>query len=383
LDTGTILHNLAGYLILVVAALVVLATAGATMRAFRSTRAPWRPDRWGLAGTASFVLLDGGVLGAMALLGWYFSSLVVPLLFLAGLRLSLGLLWLMAGSLARRHSPEKNSLWGLAFFWALQVLVLAVVVDAFWIEPFALTTTTVELPSPGLVRPLRIVHISDLHVERTTPREEAVLAQVAALKADLIVLTGDYLNLGNLHDPIAVRETRAILAQLQAPLGVYAVSGTVDSPERMRLLFEGLPITVLDDQVVRLPPEQGGLYIVGVSNWYDRRDAEALQRLLARIPPGSYILLLYHTPDLIETASVGGVDLYLAGHTHGGQIRLPFYGAIVTNSRYGKDYEAGLYHVGPTTLYVSRGLGMEGFVFTPRVRLFCPPELVVLDLQPR
>jgi predicted MPP superfamily phosphohydrolase len=89
--------------------------------------------------------------------------------------------------------------------------------------------------------------------------------------------------------------------------------------------------------------------------------------------------LLYHTPDLIETASELGVDLYLAGHTHGGQVRLPWLGAIFTASRYGKRYEMGSYRVGRTQLYVSRGIGMEG-LGTPRVRFLCPPEIVELEL---
>jgi predicted MPP superfamily phosphohydrolase len=73
------------------------------------------------------------------------------------------------------------------------------------------------------------------------------------------------------------------------------------------------------------------------------------------------------------------VDLYLAGHTHGGQIRLPLFGAVFTASAYGKRYEQGHYSVGDTTLYVSRGIGMEG-MGAPRARFLCPPEIVVVNL---
>jgi hypothetical protein len=102
---------------------------------------------------------------------------------------------------------------------------------------------------------------------------------------------------------------------------------------------------------------------------------------MAAAPADAYTLLLYHTPDLIETASASSVDLYLAGHTHGGQIRLPFHGAVFTFSEYGKKYEMGEYIVGPTTLYVTRGLGMEGFNM-PRARFLCPPEIVLVELGP-
>jgi hypothetical protein len=256
--------------------------------------------------------------------------------------------------------------------------------DAFYVEPFAVGTTRLALPAPGLTRPLRIVQLADTHVEYTSPRERALPALVDSLQPDLIVLTGDYLNLANRTDPRSLEDARALLAQLRAPYGVYAVLGTVDyPPELVDALFTGLDIAVLDDQVVRLPPEQGGLTIVGIENSGRGRDERALLRqAMAQVPPGDYTLLLYHTPDLAEVAAEEGVNLYLAGHTHGGQVRLPFYGAVITFSAYGKRFEMGRYTVGPTTLYVSRGLGMEGFWITPRVRFLCPPEVVVIELEP-
>jgi predicted MPP superfamily phosphohydrolase len=107
-----------------------------------------------------------------------------------------------------------------------------------------------------------------------------------------------------------------------------------------------------------------------------------MTEVMRRVPADGYSLLLYHSPDLAEAAAEAGVDLYLAGHTHGGQVRLPFYGAIITMSAYGKRFEAGQYRVGATTLYVSRGIGMEGLRL-PRVRFLCPPEIVVIDLEPQ
>ena len=79
---------------------------------------------------------------------------------------------------------------------------------------------------------------------------------------------------------------------------------------------------------------------------------------------GAFTILLYHMPDLMPEAEAQGIDLYLAGHTHGGQWRLPGYGALITSSIFGKRYEMGHYTEGGTQLYVSRGLGMEG-LFSP------------------
>ena len=75
------------------------------------------------------------------------------------------------------------------------------------------------------------------------------------------------------------------------------------------------------------------------------------------------------------------MDLYCAGHTHGGQVALPLYGALITLSKYGKRYEAGLYHEKDTWLYVNRGIGMDGG-FAPRVRFWSVPELTVIDIRP-
>jgi predicted MPP superfamily phosphohydrolase len=93
-------------------------------------------------------------------------------------------------------------------------------------------------------------------------------------------------------------------------------------------------------------------------------------------------MLLYHKPDLAYAADEVAIDLYLAGHTHGGQVRLPFYGAIYANSRYGKTFEMGLYQLKNTTMYVSRGLGFTGGS-APRIRFLAPPEVTIVDLVPK
>jgi hypothetical protein len=89
-------------------------------------------------------------------------------------------------------------------------------------------------------------------------------------------------------------------------------------------------------------------------------------------------IAVYHSPDLVEAVAAGGADLFVAGHTHGGQVRLPFYGAIITMSAFDKKYEAGRYQVGDTALYVNRGIGTEGRVIP--MRFLCRPELTILDV---
>ncbi|OQA22811.1 MAG: phosphodiesterase YaeI [Chloroflexi bacterium ADurb.Bin360] len=128
-------------------------------------------------------------------------------------------------------------------------------------------------------------------------------------------------------------------------------------------------------------PSMRPLWLMGVTCTVgSERDAAALAKVHAEIPAGAPTILLYHTPDLMPQVVDLGIDLYLAGHTHGGQLCLPFYGALFTSSQWGKKYEGGRTQEGQTTLYVSRGLGMEG-LGAPRARLLAPPELILWELR--
>lgn len=120
------------------------------------------------------------------------------------------------------------------------------------------------------------------------------------------------------------------------------------------------------------------LWLAGVPVYGERRIPQVLEAL----PTGAFTVFLYHYPDEIEAVAARGIDLYCAGHTHGGQVALPFYGALMTLSRFGKRYEWGLYRVDRTWLYVNRGIGMEGGAATPRVRFCARPEVTVLEIVP-
>jgi predicted MPP superfamily phosphohydrolase len=308
----------------------------------------------------------------------WFLMLILRMIVLLTITVGLICLFLLHPA-TRTHRTVLGAfiLWGF-----VNLTVSAVAFDAMYIEPFHLQVTHLSLPGPTFLpgRPLRILHITDTHIERITQRERDVFSQAKAIQPDLIVLTGDYLNLDYLDDPVAIRETHEFISGLNAPYGIYAVSGSVESPSEMQSLFDGLPVTVLDDATVRVPLDDSELYILGVTSRQDGSEAGRLHALKSLIPPEAYTVLLFHTPDLIETAAQEGIDLYFAGHTHGGQIQLPFLGPIINLSVYGRQYAEGLHTLGPTTLYVSHGLGMEGFGL-PRARFLCPPEIVVIDIK--
>jgi predicted MPP superfamily phosphohydrolase len=320
--------------------------------------------------------------------------------------------WTWLASLPRRglsYGPVKPSLLGLAVVrWGLGLAPLALsstglpplagaalglgLQAGLWglvyyttgVEPFKLGVTYLELASsklPPSAR-LRLVQISDLHVERVTRRERALIERVRALDADYVLLTGDYLNFSYVGEPRAIEEARWVLGRLHARRGIYAVRGThqVDPNWVLPVLFEGLPIRWLRNEHVALEHPGFTLALAGASS--TRRaeiDGPAVDRALAEIPQDAYTVLLFHIPDAVPRAQAAGVDLYLAGHTHGGQLRLPWFGALVTGTDAGKRYEMGRYDLNGLTLHVSRGVGMEGMA-APRARLLSPPEIVCIDV---
>ncbi len=327
-------------------------------------------------GLLALAVADWGLLAMLPRRRVSFGAVQPPWLGLLVLRL---LLTLIAAPLAARW------VWlALAGVASLQFLVCVLLFYGLLVEPFRLQTAHLEIPNrlsnPG--SPLRLVQLSDLHVERLTRREQSLPALMERLDPDLILLTGDFLSTSYNKDPQALADLRWLLSQFHAPGGVYAVWGTpeVDFPEVLRPVLVDLGITVLEDQAVDLVCRGHRLWLMGISCIRDLQAAgTTLDSLLVDAPPGAFTLLLFHTPDLMPQASNRGVDLVLSGHTHGGQWRLPGIGAILTSSRYWKRYEAGYYREGDTHLYVSRGLGMEGFG-APRARFFCPPEVVAITL---
>ena len=267
----------------------------------------------------------------------------------------------------------------------LQLLIWGVMVYATRVEPFRLGVTRIRIETSKLAQGscTRLVQISDLHIERITRRERDLIAQVNALGADYILLIGDYLNFSYIGEPRAIDDAREVLGALRASHGTYAVRGThqVDPNALLPLLFDGLPIRWLRNEHVIVGANGCRLTFAGASCSRERSiDVPAVRRALTDVPGDTFVVLMYHTPDLVPEAVSEGVDLYLAGHTHGGQLRLPWYGALITGTEAGKRYEMGQYHVGDLTLYVSRGIGMEG-KGAPRARLFCPPEIVCIDVM--
>ncbi len=265
-----------------------------------------------------------------------------------------------------------------------QLVGTALVLYGFYIEPHRVRVTHQKLYSDKIHsdQPIRILHLGDLHIERETRREAELQKLVTDLAPDLILFSGDVLNLSYLKDPDAWQAARNVLRQWQAPFGVYLVTGSpaVDLPEIMPDLLKDLPLTWLKDRRVTIDIRGDELDVIGLTCTHlPHEDLPRLKKLAGR-PSGHHTILLYHSPDLAPDAAGLAIDMQLSGHTHGGQVRLPGIGAIVTGSLYGREFQTGEYRLNNLLLYITRGIGMEG-AGAPRVRFLCPPEIILWELS--
>ena len=257
---------------------------------------------------------------------------------------------------------------------ALTAAIIACVLWAYFVEPYRLEVNIIPIRTNKLMNvTFRIVQISDLHCDRKARNEKRLVEAINALEPDIVVFTGDALNSAG-----ALPTFKRTLAELKASVAKLAVRGNCDLGHWAHVdLFSDTGFQLIEGKTVSLTKNGETLSMTGLACLH----LSPFKGLLEEAPSDRVSVLLCHYSDLIESLGGLGVDLYLSGHTHGGQVALPIYGALVTLAKYGKKYESGLYKVGETTLYVNRGVGMEGG-FAPRVRFFARPEVAVFDIGP-
>jgi predicted MPP superfamily phosphohydrolase len=243
-----------------------------------------------------------------------------------------------------------------------------------------LTRYDLTVPAlPAQYDGLRVLHLSDLHLQRSDGLAQQLPALLAKVPHDLIVYTGDLIDTDD-----DLPRLGALLARLPRRPPAFAVLGNHDhrpfgrahganDVARLRRLLSAAGIHVLANTAQ--PLFDGGLAIAGVDDPATNRDD--LSAALAGLPPGVCCLVLAHSPDVLLRLGTHRPALILAGHTHGGQIRLPGIGALLTMSNVPRRFTMGPAMFAGVPLFVSRGIGYSGVA----VRLFCPPEVALLTLQ--
>ncbi|MCU0237903.1 MAG: metallophosphoesterase family protein [Pyrinomonadaceae bacterium] len=242
---------------------------------------------------------------------------------------------------------------------------------AYFIEPYWLDVRKVEIQSEKIKQPIRIVHISDIHSDEKPRLEEKLAEAIANEKPDLIVYSGDSINSSQ-----GLPVFRKCLTEIAKVAPTYVVRGNWDL--KTSNLFDETGAIQLSGNFNNFEIKGNKISILG----YSAFNIGNLSQSVNNFTKENFNIFLYHLPDEIEDISQSNTDLYCAGHTHGGQIRLPFYGALVTLSKFGKKYESGTFQVENTWLNVNRGIGMEGYE-APRIRFLCRPEITVIDVLPK
>jgi predicted MPP superfamily phosphohydrolase len=257
-----------------------------------------------------------------------------------------------------------------------QILGSFLVLYGFIKEPSDIKITTIYHNFPKVSAQFNFFHISDIHLEQLGLREEKLLSIVENRKPDFILYTGDFLNFSNIRDTRAIENIIGIFNKIHSISPVYYVSGSpaVDVGDTIKIIENNLNPIRLNNSNIFVNHEGNDINIIGITCTHQpHMDIKQLPPLKEE---GNINVLLYHSPDLVyELDAEDQIDLMLSGHTHGGQVRLPIFGAIFTGSLYGRKLQKGLYQMHDTLLYISRGIGLEG-LGAPRIRFLCSPEII-------
>jgi predicted MPP superfamily phosphohydrolase len=269
---------------------------------------------------------------------------------------------------------------------AVAVLALLGAPAGIWgslIEPFRLQVEDVEVPLASEragEAPLRVGVLADIQARAVSDFERGAVERLMALEPDLILIPGDLAQVWPRSSEESVEEFRDLLASLEAPLGVWMVLGNTDSVEVVERALEGTQVRLLQDERVELTWEDRRIQLCGIGmDFMSARARAAVAELEARAGEDDVRILLAHYPDAYTLLGQRSrVDLVIAGHTHGGQVQVPFFGPPITLSGVPRRVAAGgLHELEGRRVYVSRGLGVERG-WAPRLRFLCPPEITLL-----
>lgn len=294
---------------------------------------------------------------------------------------------------ALKAKPKRKISWAYFGVFLISLFAWGVIFYGSFVEPQLLVVKNQNIKLTGFSsQNVRAVLASDIHVGpyKQTGFVEKLVTKIMAQKPDMILLGGDFV-----YDDSKYADYLKYLDPLQklsAPLGVFAVLGNHDygngetaegGQNQAKTITEklkelGVQVLINNDWIMG---EEGipNFVFLGINDLWAPGLAEIYHAVSAlQESPVRPVILFSHNPDIVKFAQEKNVDLVIAGHTHGGQIRLPFIGSVpAIPDELGRKYDCGLFNFGKTQLFITSGAGEIG----PRARLFVPPEIVVLNLE--
>jgi predicted MPP superfamily phosphohydrolase len=220
-----------------------------------------------------------------------------------------------------------------------------------------------------------MLHVSDLHIYGLTGLAVILRTRLQSFDVDLCVLTGDYRCRTYWSCHQVYTQMEHLLAGIQSRCGTVGVLGNHECFDLVAA-FESMGLRILINESLTLQRDDQRIWLAGVDDphYFGCSDVSLA---LANVPPNAFKLLLVHTPEIYAEAVRADVDLYLCGHTHGGQICLPWIGPIETHASCPRRYTRGRWQHGPMQGYTNVGCSASGVP----VRFFCPPELGLITLH--
>lgn len=255
------------------------------------------------------------------------------------------------------------------------------------VEPYRCHIREVQMFTDKISKPLKIVHFSDIQSAGIGAYEELVFERIALINPDLILFTGDFLQLGK--DREFDKEWRKLLGlfkQLNPRFGIYAVFGDTELELYSKSKAELEPIRMLSSTSSQFEFEGGVVSILGLSLFQSKKPLWAMRSIepwIASSEERLFKIALGHSPNYALALKDTPVDLCLAGHTHGGQVRVPFWGPLTIYSKIPKEWALGFRQIGLPHLNVSAGVGSNRYGGLPPIRFNCPTELTIIELLPK
>lgn len=228
---------------------------------------------------------------------------------------------------------------------------------------------------PAVFDGFQILHLSDFHIDGNEALAERLGTLLDGVQTDLCVFTGDYRfdvqgPCGAVYGPM-----RTVISSISSKHGILGALGNHDAAE-IAFALEEMGVRMLVNEAVEIGKRGDSLWLAGIDDPFDYR-CDDLQQALANVPSGTFKILLAHAPDRYQQAAEAGVDLYLCGHTHAGQIRLPLIGSLKHNSKTPRVYSYGHWTREQMQGYTTAGIGCSALP----VRYNCPPEAVLIELR--
>jgi predicted MPP superfamily phosphohydrolase len=224
---------------------------------------------------------------------------------------------------------------------------------------------------PKSFKNFRILQLSDVHLDGILDQGETLRERIAGLQFDLCVITGDFRFLTFYDYEKAVKNMEQLVDSLRCEYGILGILGNHDFIEMVPLL-EAMGIRLLLNEAVSIQREDEAMWIAGTDDCHFYQ-VDDLPKALRGIPPDGFKILMAHSPELLDEAAQAGVNYYLSGHTHGGQICLPGGIPLITNAHCPRKFVSGTWQYDKMGGYTSRGTGSSGLA----VRYFCPPEITL------